>query len=45
MSQADYYRNGYKSACGTINSPLSTIHYPLSTSSPLPPKCETISKI
>ncbi|MDR2440874.1 MAG: hypothetical protein LBE12_16050 [Planctomycetaceae bacterium] len=32
MPQADYYPNGYHSACGTINSQLLlTIHYPLST--------------
>ncbi|MDR2441502.1 MAG: hypothetical protein LBE12_19240 [Planctomycetaceae bacterium] len=29
MSHANYYLNGNNSACGTINSPLSTINYQL----------------
>ncbi|MDR2440653.1 MAG: hypothetical protein LBE12_14925 [Planctomycetaceae bacterium] len=27
MSQADYYQNGNHSACDTLHSPLSTLHY------------------
>ncbi|MDR2440096.1 MAG: hypothetical protein LBE12_12110 [Planctomycetaceae bacterium] len=27
MPQADYYQNGNNSACDTIHSPLSTLHY------------------